>query len=72
MRRPPPLLELLPLLPLLLIGCQRTEVVVSDEQRSACRRAAESAPSPEQALQRNAAEAYSRCDRHVLEGTSGP
>ncbi len=52
MRRPHPVLLLLPLL---LISCQRPAVEVSDEQRSACRRAAESAPSPEQALQRNAA-----------------
>ncbi len=49
-----PLLLPLLLLPLLLIGCQRTMVEVSDEQRAACRRAAESAASPEQALQRNA------------------
>jgi hypothetical protein len=52
-RRCPVLLPLL--LPLLLIGCQRTPVVVSDEQRAACRSASESAASPEEALQRNAA-----------------
>ncbi|MEA5442353.1 hypothetical protein [Cyanobium gracile] len=52
MRCPRPVLLLLPLL---LIGCQRTPVVVSDEQRAACRLASESAASPEEALQRNAA-----------------
>lgn len=54
MRRPPAALLAL-LLPLLLIGCQRTPVVVSAEQRAACRSQAESAATPEQALQRNAA-----------------
>ncbi len=43
------------LLPLLLISCQRTPVVVSDEQRAACRSAAEGAASPEEALERNTA-----------------
>lgn len=52
-RHPAPLLPLL--LPLLLIGCQRTTVVVSDEQRAVCRGEAESAASPEEALKRNAA-----------------
>ena len=42
------------LLPLLLVGCQRTAVVVSDQQRAACRNEAESAASPELALKRNA------------------
>jgi hypothetical protein len=42
------------LLPLLLVGCQRSAVVVSDQQRAACRNEAESAASPELALKRNA------------------
>ncbi len=53
MRRSPAALLAL-LLPLLLIGCQRTPFVVSAEQRAACRSEAESAASPELALQRNA------------------
>ncbi len=64
MRRPHPVLLLLPLL---LISCQRPAVEVSDEQRSACRREAESAPSPEQALQRNAA-----CLAAIREGPKDP
>ncbi|MEA5414896.1 hypothetical protein, partial [Synechococcus sp. BA-132 BA5] len=55
------------LLPLLLIGCQRTRVVVSAQQRAACRSEAERAPTPEQALKRNAA-----CLAATLKGEGPP
>lgn len=55
------------LLPLLLIGCQRTLVVVSAQQRAACRSDAEKAPTPEQALKRNAA-----CLAATLKGEAPP
>ncbi|MCT0207755.1 hypothetical protein [Synechococcus sp. CS-1332] len=67
MRRRHPALLLPLLLPLLLIGCQRSQVVVSDEQRAACRGEAESAASPEEALKRNAA-----CLAAALKGQRKP
>jgi hypothetical protein len=52
--RPALLLPIL-LLPLLLLaGCRRPTVEVSESQRAACRSEAESAATPEEALQRNA------------------
>ncbi|MCP9860833.1 MULTISPECIES: hypothetical protein [unclassified Cyanobium] len=55
------------LLPLLLLGCQGTRVVVSAQQRAACRSEAEKAPTPEQALKRNAA-----CLTAALKGEGPP
>lgn len=66
--RRPALRLLALLLPLLLIGCQqRTRVVVSAQQRAACRSDAEKAPTPEQALKRNAA-----CLAAALKGEGPP
>jgi hypothetical protein len=62
-RRLPALL----LLPLLLLGCQRTRVVVGEKQRAACRLEAEKAASPQEALERNAS-----CLARAIEAPESP
>ncbi len=55
------------LLPALLLGCQRAPAVVSEQQRAACRREAEKAASPQEALKRNAS-----CLSETLQARSNP
>ncbi len=55
------------LVPVLLVGCRREPIVVSETQRAVCRQDAEAAPTPQEGLQRQA-----RCIAAAIEAARKP